>query len=158
MTDMNSSVANTRLFQPIERCLDGFPEGRDIAELMAEHERETGQEQGLALGAGGIDRGGERLVDSFEIVKRHFAHGVCTPRQMRAVRRISSVTTVFQRPAMCRSGRKRYSVSGTAPNRRAISPSVSFIDPAAAPVRWISSAAKPLSNLRSWSSRAVCSA
>src|SRR2546423_4892305 len=104
MTDMNSSVANTRLFQPIERCLDGFPEGRDIAELMAEHQRKPSQEQGLALAAGRIDCGGERFVGGFEIVKGHFAHGVGAPRQMRAVRRISSVTMAFQRPAMSRSG------------------------------------------------------
>src|SRR5438552_149509 len=151
MSAMNCSVANTQLFQPIERCLDGFPEGRDIAELMAEHEREPGQEQGLALGAGRIDCGGERFIGGFEIVKGHLAHGASAPKQMRAVRRISSVTMAFQRPAMCRSGRRRYSVSGTAPNSRAISPSVSSIDPAAVPVRWTSSAVKRLSSLRSWS-------
>ena len=49
----------------------------------------------------------ECVPRGFEVFKWHRAHGAGLPRQRRAVRRTSPDMMVFQRPAMCRSGRSR---------------------------------------------------
>jgi len=60
-------MAEMPLFQPVERRFYRVLEQGDIAEFMAEHQRQPGQEQRLALGPGRIDGRCQRLVGGLEI-------------------------------------------------------------------------------------------
>src|SRR3954454_9880217 len=86
----------------LERVGDGLPEGRDIADLVGEHECKAGEEERLFLFAGRVDGSGKRLIGRFEVVEGHLAHGVAPLRQICAVRSTSAGMIVFQRPAMWR--------------------------------------------------------
>src|SRR3954447_8150576 len=98
------------LFHALERRRDRIPEGCDVAKFMAEQQRKPGQEQRFALRPGRIDRRRQRLIGGLEVFERHRTHAVSLPRQMPAALSISTGTTAFHRPAMCRSGRSRYNV------------------------------------------------
>src|SRR6476660_2206203 len=105
--DPSTNFTKGTLFQAFEGGGDRILEQFEVAEFMAEHKREPGQEQRLTLGAGRIDCRCQRFISRFEVFEGHHAHGLSLPRQMRAVRTISPGTAVLHRPAMCRSGRSR---------------------------------------------------